>query len=310
MLLEGLLASMPVRALKTAIRTLNPGARTSSSRKADLLDVLMRLLDGDSAMHEKTCRYVLATTQPTKAHIDMLIRVFGAHSAATKAESIAAFIRLDAATRRPGGADRQSADNDGTAEHQLVPYDPVEVEKVADQLVIWRRRPRLQRMLWRGWKKATQKAARKAQRKSDSRAIISAIDTVLEQSSPCLSLISFQKDVARAAKVQLDSEAALVFFHRRLKMAFRKLPRKHPIARMPKRKKHPKRTLPNFVVHAGDGRHFEHEKRAMWENDTWPKKHAMLDNPLIRSHRNKLAKREAAQQDAQPGTPESDGLYG
>ena len=301
---------MPVRALKTAIRTLNPGARTSSSRKADLLDVLMRLLDGDSAMHEKTCRYVLATT--TKAHIDMLIRVFGAHSAATKAESIAAFIRLDAATRRPGGADRQSADNDGTAEHQLVPYDPVEIETVADQLVIWRRRPRLQKMLWRGWKKATQKAARKAQRKSDSRAIISAIDTVLEQSSPCLSLISFQKDVARAAKVQLDSDAALVFFHRRLKMAFRKLPREHPMHKMPKRKKKPKHTQQNFgvVVHAGDGRHFEHEKLAMWANDTWPKKHAMLDNPGIRRHRKKVAKREAATQDAQPGTPESDGLYG
>ena len=240
----------------------------------------------------------------------MLIRVLGAHSAATKAESIAAFIRLDAATRRPGGADRQSADSDGTAEHQLVPYDPVEVEKVADQLVIWRRRPRLQKMLWRGWKKATRKAAKKAQRKADSRAIISAIDAVLEQSSPCLSLISFQRDVARAAKVQLDSEAALVFFHRRLKMALRKLPREHPIARMPKRKKHPKRTLPNFIVHAGDGRHLEHEKLAMWENDTWPRKHAMLNNPLIRSHRNKLAKREAAQQDAQSGNSESDGLYG
>ena len=47
------------------------------------------------------------------------------------------------------------------------------------------------------------------------------------------------------------------------------------------------------------------------------KKHAMLDNPLIRSHRKQLAKREAAKQDAQAAkqdaqsdNSESDGWYG
>ena len=301
MLLEGLLASMPVRALKTAIRTLNPGARTSSSRKADLLDATMRLLDVDSAMHENTCRYVLATTTTTKAHIDMLIRCFCPHSAATKAESIAAFIRLDAANRRHGGADRRSVDNDSTAEHELVPYDPV--ENVADQVVIWRR-PRLQRMLWRGWKKAARKAAKAAQKKADSRAIISAIDAVLAQKSACLSVKAFQRQVVRVAKVQLDRTAALIFFHRRLKMALHKLHRQ-----MPKRKLPCKRKFKNVGVNAGDRLHFEQETLLMWANDTCPCKHATLDNPLIRRHRNKLVKREAAL-DAEPGTPESDGLYG
>ena len=68
MLLEGLLASMSVRELETAIRTLNPGARTSSSRKADLLDVLMRLLGGDSAMHEKNVQICLGHNTHKIAH--------------------------------------------------------------------------------------------------------------------------------------------------------------------------------------------------------------------------------------------------
>ena len=67
MLLEGLLASMPVRALKTAIRTLNPGGPTSSSRRADLLDVLIRLLDGDSAMHEKNVQMCLGHNTSNKS---------------------------------------------------------------------------------------------------------------------------------------------------------------------------------------------------------------------------------------------------
>ena len=75
---------MSVRDLKIALRALIPGAKMSASRKADLMDEILRLADVDVAMHGDMCRYVLATT--TKSDIDMMIRCFGSHCAKTKAE--------------------------------------------------------------------------------------------------------------------------------------------------------------------------------------------------------------------------------
>ena len=292
-MLEAFLASISVRDLRMALCNLMPGAKLSAHRKkADLMDEILRLVDVDVAMHGDMCRYVLALT--TKVHIDIMIRCFASHHAKTKAESIDAFIRLDAATRRHGRADRRSADHqyDGTAELQLVPYDSV--DELADPhqtVVIWER-SRLRRRLWRAWEKA-------ARKKANSRAIIAAIDFVLDQSSPCRSLLDFQRDVARIANVRLDRRAALAFFHRRVNMALQKK----------LRRRRPQRKLQKFVVNADVLPHYEKERLMMWENDTWLWKHATLDGPAIRRHKKKIAKRAAAPDHAQPTTPDPDGLY-
>ena len=78
-MLEALLASSCVRDLKMALRTLIPGAKLSASRKAGLMNEILRLAGKDAVLHGEACRYLLATT--TKSHIDMMIRCLGSRHA-------------------------------------------------------------------------------------------------------------------------------------------------------------------------------------------------------------------------------------
>ncbi len=288
-MLAPLLQSNSVRDIREALREFLPDANRSN-RKADLCDEILQRVHKDATLHANICRFFLGTT--TKAHIDMLLRCVGAIHAKTKADSIAAFIREDADFRRH--ADDPQAPGD--RRHDDIPqaspslHHAYDNEELGFQVVAYTPtlcRSQLRRRLWRAWGKAYQK-------KAQSRAIKHAIDAVLKKSSPCRTLIDFQRDVARVAGVRLDRGAALVFFHRRLKLALQKR----------QKRRRPRRKPNRFIVHADALPHFETEKLMMWENDTWLMKHCMLDEPAIRRHNNKVC-----WETDPPTSPESDGLY-
>lgn len=257
-LLRDLLMSFTRRELQYGALDLLPVITVPGGTKASIVESLIGL----SHRQRDVCLYFLKKAR--KDTIDALIP----HRGKTKSMSMETFLYIadvlsPTAASPPAGPAPPADDHRGGADDRGT--------HVVDMLVpLDRSVLATKRKLMKHWRKQWRKKA-KAKRIAD------ALEVVFDRSSPCRTLKCFKREVARVAGCSLDRGAAYVFFYKKL---WKKL------GRPPRKKRRTRKTKYTFVT-TPQWPH-ESERIAMWKNDDWPLKYAMMDTAMTRRHNKKL----------------------